>query len=247
MDCAVVCAGFDCFLVFMKIHEGFSQNSLEWLQARAGVVTASEMGNLLTDKLEPRKGQMVETYLSRKVAEAWLNGPLPGYNTIEMEIGQILESEAIPWFEFETGVEVRRVPFITTDCGRVGCSPDGLLPDGGIEIKCPQPHTHVGYIMTGTLPECYAPQVYGSMYVTGLERWNFISYNRQLPKLNVVVESDDQILNRIDEAVGAFLIRLEAAMQKIENMAGRKRPVKTFGFSKPVASQDGGSIVDVIP
>ena len=40
----------------MKIHNEFSQNSVEWLLARAGVVTASEMDNLITPKGEPSAG-----------------------------------------------------------------------------------------------------------------------------------------------------------------------------------------------
>jgi len=219
----------------MKIHEGFEQNSLQWLVARAGIPTASEFGQLLTDKMEPRKGQMPETYLARKVAEAWLNGPLPGFNTLEMEMGHILEAEAIPWFEFEYSMTVSRVPFITTDDCKIGCSPDGLIgDDSGLEIKCPQPHTHVGYIMDNVLPEHYAPQVHGSLYVTGRKRWDFISYNRQFPKLVVSVFRDEVIQTRIAETVGKFLEKFEAAMQKLENMAGRPRPKKTFGFAPHV-------------
>lgn len=231
----------------MKIHEGFEQSSLQWLQARSGVVTASEFDQLFTDKLEPRTGQMPKSYLARKVAEAWLNGPLPGYNTLEMEMGQILEGEAIPWYEFEFGVEVRRVPLITTDCGRIGCSPDGLASDSsGLEIKCPQPHTHVGYIMGGVLPECYAPQVHGSMYVTGFKEWEFISYNRQFPKLHVCVEADAKIESRMGEILEAFLVKFEDAMQKLENMAGRKRPIKTFGFTD-VKPKPEPQTIDLIP
>lgn len=232
----------------MKIHEGFEQNSLAWLQARSGVPTASEFDQILTDKLEPRTGQMPKTFLARKVAEAWLNGPLPGFNTIEMEMGHTLEAEAIPWFEFEYSLKVNRVPFITTDDNRVGCSPDGLIEGrGGLEIKCPQPHTHVGYIMAGVLPECYAPQVYGSMYVTGFKHWDFISYNRQFPKLHVSVVFDDKINSRIGEALEAFLEKFEAAMQKLENMAGKPRPVKTFGFSEPKTPIKQTSGIDLIP
>ena len=118
----------------MKIHTEFAQNSLEWLQARSGIPTASEFDALVTPELKIRTGETPTSYLHKKIAEAWQGGPLPQFQGLDMEFGHIREEEAIPWFELEYGVPVQRVALVTTDDGRIGCSPDGLIgEDGGIE------------------------------------------------------------------------------------------------------------------
>jgi hypothetical protein len=218
----------------MKIHDSFEQNSLEWLVARSGIPTASDFGNLVTDKFEIRKGQMPETYLMKKLAEAWIGGALPGANMLDMEFGKILEEEAIPWYEFTFSEAIRRAALVTTDDDRIGCSPDGLIgDDGGIEIKCPRPDTHIGYLLSGGLPEHYGPQVHGSMLVTGRAWWRFVSYRRNFPNLVLLIERDDAKQEVLREALDSFLDKFERAMKRLEEMAGKPRPKKLFGLPKP--------------
>lgn len=206
------------------------QNSLDWLVARAGIPTASEWDALLTPKFEIRKGQMPDTYLSRKVAEAWLGGPLPGYSTLDMEAGKIREEEAVPWYEFEFNEPVQRVGFVTTDDGKIGCSPDGLIgEDCGIEIKCPEAHTHVGYLLAGEVPPQYLTQVHGSMFVTGRPTWKFLSYRRRFPKLFKVVERNDKIQKVIAEVLTLFLERFEKAKARLAEINGgwpERKPIR---------------------
>jgi hypothetical protein len=48
-----------------------------------------------------------------------------------MEYGSGTEEEARNWYAFQHDVEVQQVGFITTDDGRLGCSPDGLILKAG--------------------------------------------------------------------------------------------------------------------
>lgn len=218
----------------MKIHTEFQQSSLEWLTARAGVVTASEMDNLLTPEFKIRKGEMPRTYLYKKLAEKWRGGAIPGAMSLEMEFGNILEQECIPAFEFETGEQVARVALITSDDGSVGCSPDGVL--GGVvgfEAKCPRVETHLKYLMEGTVPKDYLVQVHASLYVTGWQEWRFVSYSRGCPLLIRTVMRDEKIIAAIHAAVEPFLAMLETKMQRLEEMAGHKRPEKPTFAPEP--------------
>ena len=220
------------------------QNSLDWLTARAGIPTASELDRLLTPKFEIRTGEMPKTYLAQKVAEAWLRGPLPGYQTLDMEFGKILEEEAIPWYEFAFSETIQRVGLVTTDDGRVGCSPDGLIgEDGGIEIKCPEPHTHVNYLLAGEVPPQYLTQVHGSMFVTGRPWWKFVSYRRRFPPLVKLVERDDKIQATIKEALFGFLEKFDAAMKRMESMNGGSRPETSPAINQPKPEE----LCDVMP
>lgn len=173
---------------------------------------------------------MVQTYLAKKVAEAWQGGPLLEYNSWDMDSGQILENEARPWAEIHFGCDIQTVGFITTDDGKIGCSPDGLIGEtSGIEIKCPKVETHVGYLLKGTLPKDYIAQVQGSMFVTGFNEWKFLSYRRRFPNLVLTIERDDDYQKALSEALAGFLERFDAAMKRMEEINGGPRPK----FMKP--------------
>lgn len=206
----------------MIVHREYKQNTLDWLQARAGVVTASEFGALVTPTWKIADSKGTQTYLHTKVAEVWSGAPLPGENSsLDMDFGKILEDEARPLFQLETGLSVEVVAFITSDDKRVGCSPDGLIgEDGGVEIKSPLAQTHVGYLLDGKVPPKYLAQVHGSMYVTGRKFWYFMSYRRLYPPLILKVERDEDIQAVIHEAVTNFLDRMDIALKRLEEKNG---------------------------
>ena len=222
------------------IRHNCQQGTLAWLQARVGIPTASEFNQLLTPELKVRTGQMPVSYLAKKVAEAWFGAPLPDINSFDMEQGSILEEEAIPFYELQYNQTVDRVGFITTDDGRIGCSPDGLLHgDGGIEIKCPRLQTHIGYLLDGELPKDYAAQVHGSMFVTGAPWWKFLSYRRQLPPLLLTVERDETIQYRIEQALAKFLSDFDEAMARLAEINGGPPPKRTKPDAPPTEPQRG--------
>ena len=209
----------------MIIHRDIQQGSLDWFNLRCGVVTASEMDRLVTPaKLEAVKGKGLASYLAEKLAERW-GGPLPGANTWDMDQGRILEDEARPAFEIETGLTVTTVGFVSDDAGHVGCSPDGVIMDGdkvvsGVEIKCPLPQTQIKYLLAGELPVEYRLQVHASMVVTGAPCWWFFSYRRRMPPLCLRVERDPEICDAINAALGPFLCDMEFCWQKLVDMNG---------------------------
>lgn len=210
----------------MKIHEA-AQGTQAWLEARAGIPTASEFHRLLTPKFEARTGEMVKSYLAQKLAEKWA-GPLLSGSSFAMEQGTILEDIAIPWYEFRYDIDIQRVGLITTDDGRIGCSPDGLLvremedhfETCGLEIKCPEPTNHVKYLLNGVVPDDYLTQVHGSLFVTEMESWTFVSYRRGFPALVLGVIPDEEIQEKIAEALAAFLAKLDSAWQRLCEMNG---------------------------
>lgn len=231
----------------MKIHD-VEQQSREWMQLHLGIPTAGGLDNLLTPEFELRKGETPKTYVYRKVAEAWRGKPLIdlGGSSFAMEQGMILESEALPFFELETGLRVTRVGFITTDDARFGCSPDGIIeqccerdhnkdgncdrhPDGvpcGIEIKCPAPHTHVKYLSEGVVPKEYRAQVQGGMFATGWQKWIFFSYCRGFPPLILEVTWDFKANHQIAIAVDTFHADFKLAKANIERI--QANPLNEF-------------------
>lgn len=108
-----------------------------------------------------------------------------------------LEHLARRHYEVITYCKVTEVGLCVHDSGGFGCSPDGIIygldpiESRGLEIKCPIPETHMEYLDAGTLPDQYRPQVHGSMAVTGLRRWDFMSFCPGLPPLLLSVEWND--------------------------------------------------------
>ena len=205
----------------MKIHTEFEQNSGEWEQTRAGKVTASELDALITPLWKARTGDGVQTYLTKKLAEKWLGGPLPSFQALDMEFGHILEAEARPFYTVTTGREVQTVGFIESEDGKCGCSPDGLISlTHGLEIKSPRIETHIRYLLDGGLPKDYAAQVHGSMFITGATHWDFMSYRRGLPPLIITIERDAEIQDKIQDAVTDFLVQFDAAWAKLVEING---------------------------
>ena len=128
-----------------------------------------------------------------------------------------METEAKPFYSLTTGRDIQDVGFITTDDGRIGCSPDGMFDDNsGIEIKCACAHTHVGYLLGGVVPETYLLQVHGAMFVTGATQWNFFSYRRGFPPLHVIVKRDEAIQKVLKTALDLFLESFDAALKKLK-------------------------------
>ncbi len=204
----------------MKIHAEVAQGHIDWFKLRMGIPTASELGNLLTPEFELRKGEMPKSYTYSKVAEAWAGKPLISTGNWNTEQGEILEGEAKPWFELEYDKKVKTVGFITTDDGRCGCSPDGMIlnEECGIEIKCPSAPIHVKYLVNGALPKEYAAQVMGSMFVTGFKKWFFVSYRRGFPALVLEIYRDEKAMSAIASAIDSFHLDFDRAMERISNI-----------------------------
>lgn len=168
------------------------QYSPEWFYHRCGIPTASEFDSIIT----PAKGEQAkwDTYIHRLIADLYRPdyGIAEDYVSTAMENGSLIEPEARDWYAFQTGNKVEQVGFCTTDDGRFGCSPDALVGDDGVlELKCPEPHTHVGYLLAGVLPPKYRPQCHGHLIVTGRAWLDFMSFSNGLPPLLVRVKPDE--------------------------------------------------------
>ncbi len=205
----------------MKIHD-CAQGTLEWTKLHFGIPTASGLDNLLTPEFELRKGELPKTYVYKKVAEKLQGRPLIDLSasSFMLEQGMIIEEEARPWYALEYDKKIKQVGFISTDDGRFGCSPDGLIlnDDCGLEIKSPAAHTHVKYLCMGVLPKEYVAQVYGSMFVTGFQKWMFVSYRRGFPALVLEIQWNEKYERAIREAIVSFHAEFDRAMQRISNI-----------------------------
>ena len=207
------------------------QHSTEWETARLGLVTASEADALISPTFEVRKGLGVETYLYEKLSEKILGYKLQSGGTFEMGQGTASEEFARSWFSFEYNTDVKEVGFIIGDCERIGCSPDGILPDGtGLEIKCPQGPRQLKYYVKNEVPPEYRVQVAFSLYVTKAPYWTFVSYHRALPPLVVKVERNEKEMAAIREALAKFFAQFDPIYARIKSKLDAENAAKEAAY-----------------
>jgi len=196
------------------------QRSEAWFAARRGIPSCSRFDQILTPKTGKPSGsqdklisELIAESLDVAPPEGFIRGPL----TPEMEYGMRLEGEARCAYELEFAkLPVTEVGFVLSDCGRFGGSPDALVGDvGGVEIKCPNLSTHIGYIRAGELPTDYKAQVHGYMVVTGREHWDFFSYARLCRPFHLHIERDE-FTEKLRAELAAFCDRYNAARAQFD-------------------------------
>lgn len=195
------------------------QLSPEWWEAKRGIPSASDFDKIVTPK-KMELSEQADGYICELIAG--IIYPSPNYFTVRgrpvsqaMQDGIDNEPAARKWYELQKNVDCRRVGFCTTDDGRLGCSPDGLVgEDGGIEIKAPELKTQLKYLLDGTLPNDYKMQVHGSLIVTGRKWWDFFSYCPPAPPFLIRV-TPNEVTKKLEEGLKQFLVRYDAIMQTL--------------------------------
>ena len=188
------------------------QGSEEWFASRFGRPSASMFSKLITSAGKPSAS--ADKYINELIAER-LNGVrVPIYVNEHMERGTRLEPEAREHYEFITEQKVTEHGFILDDSEEFGCSPDGLVGDGGLELKCPADSTIIGYHRNNkSFVTAYKQQIMGCMMITGAEWWDLMAYSETIPHLLIRVERDDEYIEKlaaeIDKAVTIIINETE--------------------------------------
>jgi len=130
----------------VKYYNELIQGSEEWLRARLGIITASQVGKLVTPKTKKiANNDDSRGIVYEKLAERITGRSDDFFHSKYMDIGNNFEPFARDLYS-EKLAPVREVGFIVRDFGdfKIGYSPDGLVDEGEglIEIKCPSRNTH---------------------------------------------------------------------------------------------------------
>lgn len=196
----------------MRVLEA-EQGTQEWLDARLGRPSASQFHKLITTKGKPSLS--ADGYINTLIAERLMGRSEPIYVTEAMQRGTDLEPEARETYEFMHDVQVQEVGFILDDSGEFGCSPDGLVGDGGLEIKCPAPHNHIDWARKKVCPSKHYAQVQGCMWITDRKWWDFMSYHPDMKPFIVRVERDEEFITQLAVQVQAAV---DEIISEVENL-----------------------------
>lgn len=157
-------------------------------------------------------------YMHELLAE-WLCGhELESFESEWMARGKELETQARAQYELDNGVMIQQVGLVKHDTLEVGCSPDGLTENSGLELKCPKPHTHIKYLLANKCPSEYYCQVQGGMWLCEREQWDFVSFHPELPMLRVTVERNEEFIKQMSDHIAQFIEEMEAKRQQLEGL-----------------------------
>lgn len=194
-------------------------NEATALKCRKGM-SVPEYREALTVTLSAQR----DKYRNQLLAE-WVTGePVDEfYGTYWTERGKELEGEAADYFSLQTDLNVEACAFIFRDDSRTaGSSPDMLVVDSngevvaGLELKCPNAATHVGYLLDGR--DAYEEQVQMSLWASQLPAWWFMSYHPALPPYLECVKPVADYQSAFDEHLPEFLKEVEEGKDKLRVM-----------------------------
>lgn len=201
------------------------QRSPEWFAARLGRVTSSTAAKMLS---QPRSKADKESVSRRNLRvrlalERVTGRPVDedGYQSNAMKDGIEREPDAFAYYEALTGRLLERTGFLRHDVVMAGASLDAHCDDftGIVEIKAPTPAVHMEYLTAGVIPKDYYTQVIHSLWVTGAEWCDWVSYQPDFPewaRVKVVrVERNAAELDAYALALSLFLSEVDAEVERI--------------------------------
>lgn len=168
----------------LTVYESLEQGSEAWVQARSGIVTASEVHKLLTNNGRVATNQTAREYIAELAAERITGHVEDAYVSHEMRLGSLNEPFAREGYAEYKGVQVDEVGFMVReyDGFKLGYSPDGIIADDGlIEIKSRKPRIQINTILRDGVPAGNMAQIQMGLLVSGRRWCDYVSYSGGLP------------------------------------------------------------------
>lgn len=193
------------------------QGSSEWLAARLGRVTMSELKALLVNGKGPGGlGAGAITYMHQLIGER-MTGELaePFQGNAHTKRGQELESVARSLYRDMTGApKPKEVGLILNH--NVGYSPDSLIGTNGLlEIKTKLPKFQIEVLLSGEIPDEHVPQCQGGLWVSEREWIDFVSYWPGMPLFVKRAYRDEALIRTIAERVEVFHEEMERRISQV--------------------------------
>lgn len=203
------------------------QGTLEWLEARAGSLGASQVADALATT-KSGWGASRANVRAQLVRERLTGKPTETFCSAAMQRGKDLEPQARAMYAFQTGYEVAEEAIIRhPSIDGAHCSPDGLCGSNGmLEIKCCGDARHFE-VLQGDKPEDrYVKQCLWQMACTERAWVDLAYFNPDWPaEMQMVIhriERDDDALSEMEKEVTAFLKEVSEAEAELRQQYLRK-------------------------
>ena len=216
-----------------RYHEDLQQGSDEWLAARCGLLTASEMKLIITPTLKIASNDKERAHLFELLAQRITGYVEPHYFSDDMLRGQEDEIEACILYG-KHYAPVDNVGFITNDRWgfTIGYSPDGLVGRHGL-VECKsrrqkyQVQTILDNVAFDIAPDDYMLQLQTGLLVSERQWIDFISYSGGLPMCVIRVHPDPVMQDAILNAAAAFEKRIAEKRAEYDRILSTKKLIPT--------------------
>lgn len=198
----------------LHVYKELEQGSDEWLAARCGLVTASNVGRLVTPTLKVANNDTSRDFTLSLAAERLTGCVEPVFVNADMQRGHDEEPLARNLYAKHYGVTVAEVGFMTEDKWgfTIGFSPDGLVGNDGLfETKSRRQKKQVRTIVSGQVPAENYLQLQCGLLVSGRKWIDYGSYSNGMHFWTKRVHPDPAAF----EAILAAVAQLEAAVAEI--------------------------------
>lgn len=209
----------------IKHHAELTQGSDEWLAARCGLLTASEMKLIITPTLKIASNDKERSHLYELFAQRLTQFVEPAYISNDMLRGMDDEIAAVEIYA-KSYAPVEKVGFITNDRWgfTIGYSPDGLIGDDGlVECKSRRQKFQVQTIIENigndggeTIPDDFTIQCQTGLLVSERKWLDFVSYSGGLPMVTIRVFPDKVVQDAIIAAATAFENRMAVKWEEFK-------------------------------
>lgn len=190
----------------LTIYEDLEQGSPEWLLARCGILTASNVGSLLTPTLKIASSETSRAIQRLLTAERITGHVEEVFVSADMERGMFDEPLARDLYS-TTYAPVTELGFMVREINgyKLGYSPDGLVgEDGLIEIKSRKQKIHLKTILDDSVPTENMAQIQAGLLVSGRGWCDYLSYCGGMPMYRIRVLPDPAWQEAIIGALVAF-------------------------------------------
>ena len=199
------------------------QRTETWHAQRLGHLTASRLNDAFDLTAKGLEGAKRQQYRLELVAERLTGIPTEFFENSAMRWGTTNEPFARSAYEAEKGVMVQEVGFIKHPTLEwAGASPDGLVDEGLLEIKCPTTTTHIKHLLGGVVPEQYKNQMLWQMLCTGRKWCDFVSFDPRMPEeLQLFIKRYEPLpeeLKECQEKAIVFLESVQSIVSQIEQI-----------------------------
>ena len=191
-------------------HDELIQGSEEWLAARCGLLTASEMSLIVTPTLKAASNDKERSHMYELLAQRITGYVEPRYISDDMLRGMDEEITALDLYAKHHS-KIERVGFITNDKWgfTIGYSPDAIVGQYGlVECKSRRQKYQIQTIVDGVVPPEYMIQIQTGLLVSEREWLDFISYSGGLPMFAMRCYPLPEYQEAIIKAATAFEERL---------------------------------------
>lgn len=216
------------------------QGTDEWLAARSGMATASEMATLLVAGKGPNGlGAGALTYAHTVVAEVIVGGPVKtSFENEHTRRGHEKEAEFRELYEFMTDAAVREIGFVRA--AGFGYSPDGFVGDDGLyEGKAPGAGKLVGFLRDAGFPGEYKAQALAGMLATGRAWCDLNAGADGLPLCTRRLYAADSTkeLAALADAIARFNAYVQDTVAFIRGIAGSEEDAVMIAEGLPIAAE----------